>query len=61
MAYQPKTGAACGCKRGIERDNCANCEGTGRVIGFAAIRARNKPGIPCSNMKEFDAIMDGDL
>jgi hypothetical protein len=43
--YQPKTGAACGCKRGIERDNCANCEGTGRVIDFHAIRNR-KPLVP---------------
>jgi hypothetical protein len=32
------TGAACGCRRGIERDNCSACEGTGRAIDFAAIR-----------------------
>ena len=38
--YQPKTGAACGCKRGQQRDNCPTCEGTGRVIDFAAIRSR---------------------
>lgn len=36
--YQPKTGAACGCKPGDHRDNCPNCEGTGMVIDFAAIR-----------------------
>ena len=36
--YQPKTGAKCGCKRGIARDNCQNCEGTGFVIDFLAIR-----------------------
>jgi hypothetical protein len=36
--YQPKTGAACGCRRGVQRDNCAACEGTGRVIDFRAIR-----------------------
>jgi hypothetical protein len=42
MAYQPKTGAPCGCKRGIQRDNCPNCEGTGQVIDFAAIRARTQ-------------------
>jgi hypothetical protein len=43
-AYQPKTGARCGCKPGIERDNCPNCEGTGQVIDFAAIRAsRSEP------------------
>jgi hypothetical protein len=39
-AYQPKTGAKCGCKRGVQRDNCPNCEGTGWVIDFKAIRAR---------------------
>ena len=38
--YQPKTGAKCGCRPGIHRDNCPNCEGTGQVIDFAAIRAR---------------------
>lgn len=41
QAYQPKTGAACGCRRGQERDNCANCEGTGMVIDFKAIRSRS--------------------
>jgi hypothetical protein len=39
-SYQPKTGKACSCKRGVQRDNCPNCEGTGQVIDFAAIRAR---------------------
>ena len=39
-AYQPKTGAACECRRGQMRDNCAACGGTGRRIDFAAIRAR---------------------
>lgn len=38
--YQPKTGQKCHCKRGIERDNCPDCEGTGMRIDFAAIRAR---------------------
>jgi len=42
--YQPKTGAKCSCKRGVMRDNCANCEGTGWVIDFAAIRARRYKG-----------------
>lgn len=36
--YQPKTGAKCTCKKGIERDNCATCEGTGFVIDFKKIR-----------------------
>jgi hypothetical protein len=39
MSYQPKTGARCSCRRGVARDNCPNCEGTGWVIDFAAIRA----------------------
>jgi hypothetical protein len=39
--YQPKTGAKCGCRRGVMRDNCPTCEGTGWVIDFARIRARH--------------------
>jgi hypothetical protein len=30
--YQPKTGEKCGCKPGVQRDNCARCEGTGWVV-----------------------------
>lgn len=37
-AYQPKTGAKCHCKRGVERDNCPDCEGTGQRIDFKKIR-----------------------
>lgn len=40
MSYQPKTGARCTCKRGIQRDNCSACEGTGWAIDFEAIRRR---------------------
>jgi len=40
--YQPKTGQRCGCKPGIVRDNCPECEGTGWRIDFAAIRAKPK-------------------
>lgn len=39
--YQPRTGQKCSCKKGIERDNCPNCEATGWVIDFAAIRNRH--------------------
>lgn len=34
-------GQPCNCRRGQERDNCPACEGTGRRIDFAAIRARS--------------------
>lgn len=43
--YQPRTGAKCGCRRGQDRDNCSNCEGTGQVIDFRAIRNR-RPLVP---------------
>lgn len=42
MTYQPKTGQRCSCKRGLERDNCPQCEGTGWVIDFRAIRIANQ-------------------
>jgi len=32
------TGEKCHCKRGIERDNCPHCEGTGKAIDFRAMR-----------------------
>ncbi|MEK6879773.1 MAG: hypothetical protein AABY22_09210 [Nanoarchaeota archaeon] len=40
--YQPKTGLACVCKPGQQRDNCSKCEGTGQQIDFVAIRARKE-------------------
>lgn len=43
--YQPKTGRACSCRRGVQRDNCSNCEGTGQVVDFRAIRNR-QPLVP---------------
>lgn len=41
-AYQPKTGERCSCRRGVQRDNCPNCEGTGWRVDFQAIRNRAK-------------------
>jgi hypothetical protein len=41
-AYTPYTGARCSCKRGVERDNCPTCEGSGKVIDFAAIHAARR-------------------
>jgi hypothetical protein len=43
MEYQPKTGERCTCKRGVHRDNCPECEGTGWRIDFRAIRERGAP------------------
>lgn len=40
--YQPKTGVRCGCRRGVQRDNCPNCEGTGWAIDFRAILERSR-------------------
>jgi len=40
--YQPKTGERCTCKRGVQRDNCPECEGTGWKVDFKAIREQNK-------------------
>jgi hypothetical protein len=37
---QTPTLGPCFCKRGQQRDNCPQCEGTGMRIDFAAIRAR---------------------
>jgi hypothetical protein len=45
--YQPKTGAKCSCRPGIQRDNCPSCEGTGWVIDFKLIRTLN--GVISSN------------
>ena len=48
--YQPLTGQHCSCKPGVHRDNCPNCEGTGWLIDFAAIRARHK-SVPHDNAR----------
>lgn len=48
QGYQPKTGAKCSCQPGKQRDNCSNCEGTGYVIDFKAVRKKNENTV---NMK----------
>ena len=35
-------GQKCNCRKGVERDNCPACEGTGIRIDFDAIRNRRK-------------------
>ncbi len=57
-SYQPKTGAACHCKRGQQRDNCPDCEGTGMRIDFKAIRARVVEVKPTMGTKEIKAAFD---
>ena len=32
------TGRPCTCKPGLHRDNCPQCEGSGKEIDFAAMR-----------------------
>ncbi len=67
-AYQPKTGAPCTCKPGIQRDNCPACEGTGWKIDFKAIRDKKcdipiiEFGDPIPEKKpRVVVIMDGGL
>lgn len=38
----PYTSARCSCRRGVQRANCPTCEGSGKVIDFATIRAVSK-------------------
>ena len=40
--YRPLTGQPCTCKKGQERDNCAQCEGGGARIDFEKIRQTNE-------------------
>jgi len=44
--YQPKTGEKCHCRKGVQRDNCPDCEGTGWKIDFRQIRARQITSSP---------------
>lgn len=47
MKPLPRTGQECSCKRGLERDNCARCEGSGRAIDWAAYHNEQKWCKPC--------------
>lgn len=38
-AFIPKP---CTCRKGMERDNCPQCEGTGQQIDFKAIREKGR-------------------
>lgn len=51
MSYQPKTGERCSCKKGVQRDNCPSCEGTGWVIDFRAIRERKESHEPVRSVR----------
>src|SRR3990167_715420 len=61
-AWSPKTGASCSCRRGVERDNCPRCEGSGQVINFKAIHAareaKNKTVQKEDYLTRFNAALD---
>ncbi len=38
----PLTGAPCHCRKGVHRDNCPDCEGTGKRIDWRAYHAAKK-------------------
>ena len=40
LIWTTPTLGPCSCKRGVARDNCPACEGTGRRIDFRALHAR---------------------
>ena len=56
--YQPKTGQKCGCRRGVQRDNCPACEGTGWVIDFRAIREAVKHSLKTAAGSPFHPDKD---
>lgn len=33
---------ACSCRKGVQRDNCPNCEGTGKAIDWRAFHATSR-------------------
>lgn len=58
--YQPKTGQLCTCQRGVMRDNCPMCEGTGWVIDFFTLRQRVKEDPPEWGVWRKDPHHDGE-
>jgi hypothetical protein len=55
--YQPKTGIKCNCRKGVQRDNCQNCEGTGFVIDFRAIREASKAREHAQFEQEYNELI----
>lgn len=43
--YQPKTGADCSCRLGVQRDNCSRCEGKNLGEGESDYRAYRTPAL----------------
>ena len=59
-AYQPKTGARCTCRPGVQRDNCPACEGTGWCLDFGKIRGKKLTGsenTPNASKEESQALV----
>ncbi len=55
--YQPTTGQRCSCRPGVRRDNCPACEGTGWLIDFHAVHARQriaKGGVADCTLCDYD-------
>ena len=59
--YQPKTGQKCSCRRGVQRDNCPACEGTGWCIDFRAIRAHKEEIYEQAKEKEVPSMRQEEL
>lgn len=57
--WQPKTGAACYCRKGTQRDNCITCEGTGQRIDFAAIRRKHTHEFKTGRSKTVEVCQCG--
>lgn len=60
--FTPLTGESCSCRRGVERDNCPACEGTGNRIDFAAIhREQGQEESPSAYVRRMRAAFGEDL
>ncbi len=54
--YRPKTGKQCRCERGVERDSCPLCEGTGWEIDFAEIRSQTESTMIVDKLLENETM-----
>lgn len=52
MSPAMPTRGPCSCRPGIQRDNCATCEGTGRAIDWAAFHRNRRANPPESGQSD---------